>query len=115
MKSKITVFAKTLRTKSTDTENLLWGRLKGKQLEGLKFRRQQVIDHYIVDFVCFEKRVIIELDGGQHAIESFKDAERDKYLVRNGFEVLRFWDNEVLENLEGVLEVIRTRCLSPSP
>jgi very-short-patch-repair endonuclease len=86
-----------------------------KQMGGLKFRRQQPIDHYIVDFVCFENRLIIEIDGGQHA-ENEKDLERDKYLAENGFKVLRFWNNEVFTNIEGVLEVIRTSCLeTPSP
>jgi len=88
-----------------------------KQMEGLKFRRQQPIDHYIVDFVCFENRLIIEIDGGQHAEnEKDKDKERDNYLAKNGFKVLRFWNNEVFTNIKGVLEVIRINCLeSPSP
>jgi very-short-patch-repair endonuclease len=84
--------------------------LRGKQFAGLKFRRQQPIDNYIVDFVCFEKRVVIEVDGGQHASEKDKDAERDEYLTRNGFKVLRFWNNDVLQNVDGVLEVIRNSC-----
>jgi len=86
-----------------------------KQMEGLRFRRQQPIDHYIVDLVCFENRLIIEIDGGQHA-ENEKDKERDNYLAKNGFKVLRFWNNEVFLNVEGILEVIRAKCLeSPSP
>jgi len=84
-------------------------------MQGLKFRRQQPIDNYIVDFVCFENRIIIEVDGGQHAAENNKDIERDTYLQRNGFKVLRFWNNEVLRNIDGVLEVIRENCLSPPP
>ncbi len=84
-------------------------------MEGYKFRRQQTIDNYIVDFVCFENRLIIEIDGGQHA-KNEKDVERDKYLSKNGFKVLRFWNNEVFANIKGVLDVIRTNCLeSPSP
>jgi len=83
-------------------------------VEGLKFRRQQPIDNYIVDFVCFEKRLVIEVDGGQHATQE-KDALRDQYLQQQGFNVLRFWNNEVLQNINGVIEVIRARCLSPSP
>ena len=86
-----------------------------KQMEGLKFRRQQPIDNYIVDFVCFENRLIIEVDGGQHAAESNKDRERDFYLQQFGFKVLRFWNNEVLQNTKAVLEIIREKCLSPSP
>ena len=85
-----------------------------KQMEGLKFRRQQPIDNYIVDFVCLEKRIVIEIDGGQHAAQE-KDVFRDEYLRQQGFNVLRFWNNEVLQNINGVLEVIRDRCLSPSP
>jgi very-short-patch-repair endonuclease len=110
LKDKIATIAKTLRKKSTDAENVLWKQLRRKQLEGLKFRRQQPIDNYVVDFVCFEKRIVIEVDGGQHSIERDKDSERDNYLVINGFKVLRFWNNEVLQNIEGVLEIIRKSC-----
>ena len=86
-----------------------------KQMEGLKFRRQQPIDNYIVDFVCFENRIIIEVDGGQHAAGNKKDRERDTYLKQYGFKVLRFWNNEVLQNINGVLAVIRENCLSLNP
>ena len=110
MKDKIATIAKTLRKKSTDAENVLWKQLRRKQLEGLKFRRQQPRDNYVVDFVCFEKRIVIEVEGGQHSIERDKDSERDNYLVINGFKVLRFWNNEVLQNIEGVLEMIRKSC-----
>jgi very-short-patch-repair endonuclease len=110
LKDKIATIAKTLRKKSTDAENFLWKQLRRKQLEGLKFRRQQPIDNYVVDFVCFKKRIVIEVDGGQHSIERDKDSERDNYLVINGFKVLRFWNNEVLQNIEGVLEIIRKSC-----
>ena len=107
--------ARLLRKRLTDAEQLIWHYLRMTQMEGFKFRRQQPIDNYIVDFVCFENRLIIEIDGGQHA-ESEKDIERDNYLSRNGFRVLRFWNNEVFKNIEGVLEVIRINCLkSPSP
>ena len=78
-------------------------------------RRQQPIGRYIVDFVCFENRLIIEVDGGQHAAEKEKDIERDNYFMRNGFKVLRFWNNEIFTNIEGVLEVIRTKCLNHPP
>ncbi len=78
--------------------------MRRKQLAGLKFRRQQPVDKFVVDFVCFAKRIIIEVDGGQHSIE--KDFERDSYLIRNGFKVLRFWNNDVLKNTDGVLEEI---------
>ncbi|MBI5740976.1 MAG: endonuclease domain-containing protein [Nitrospirae bacterium] len=107
--------ARLLRNRPTEAEQLIWNHLRMKQMEGLKFRRQQPIDNYIVDFVCFEDRLIIEIDGGQHA-ENEKDIKRDRYLSKNGFRVLRFWNNDVFKNIEGVLEVIRINCLkSPSP
>lgn len=112
------VFAKELRNNSTDAERHLWRYLRSSQLEGAKFRRQQPIEAYIVDFVSFDKRIVVELDGGQHAENMEYDGQRDACLRRNGFEVLRFWNNEVFENIEGVLEVIRQRCLeeaSPTP
>jgi very-short-patch-repair endonuclease len=105
---------KVLRKRPTDVEILLWNKLKQKQLEGFKFRRQQPIDNYIVDFVCFEKRIIIEVDGGQHGTQIEDDIARDTYLREQGFHVLRFWNNEVLQNINGVLEVIRESCLSPT-
>jgi len=80
-------------------------------MEGVKFKRQKPILNFIVDFVSLEKHIITELDGGQHAEDGEKDLERDSVLEQGGFIVLRFWNNEVLENLEGVLEVIREACL----
>jgi len=94
-------FRKRLRNSATPQETVLWSRLRSKQL-GYKFRRQHSIGKYIVDFYCLEKRLIIELDGSQH-IDSEYDKERDKYLNSLGFKVLRFWDNDVDNNLEGVL------------
>jgi len=84
-------------------------------LEGHKFRRQQPLGPYVVDFVNFEKRIVIELDGGQHAIKKDSDKKRDQWLKAEGFKVLRFWNNDIFRNLEGILEVIRKRLLSPSP
>ena len=98
--------AKDLRKRSTDAERLLWRHLRAKRLGGLKFRRQQCIGDYIVDFVCLEKRIVIELDGGQHADNREKDKVRDSWLEKHGFLVLRFWNNEVLTNTQGVLHVI---------
>jgi len=98
--------AKVLRKKFTNTERVLWKHLRAKQMEGLKFRRQEPIGNYIVDFVCHEKRIIIEVDGGQHSTEREKDNERDNWLKEQGYMVLRFWNNEVLTKLTGVLEVI---------
>jgi very-short-patch-repair endonuclease len=120
MKSKhpLDVFARELRNSSTDTERLLWRYLRNSQFEGVKFRRQQPIEAYIVDFVSFDKRVVIELDGGGHAENKEYDEKRDASLRANGFIVLRFWNNDVIENISGVLEVIRQQCLqvtSPTP
>ena len=96
----------------------MWRYLRSSQLEGIKFRRQQPVEKYIVDFVSFSPKVVIEVDGSQHAENRRYDEQRDACLRRNGFTVLRFWNNEVLENIEGVLEVIRQRCLevtTPTP
>jgi very-short-patch-repair endonuclease len=83
--------------------------LRSKQLEGLKFRRQQPVGNYIADFVCLEKKIVIEVDGGQHMNEE-KDKTRDKWLSDEGFRVIRFWNHEVLKNIYEVLEVIRGNC-----
>lgn len=105
-----------LRKRSTDAERLLWQHLRARQLDGLKFRRQQPIGNAVVDFVCFERRVIVELDGGHHALQKKQDRKRDAALADSGFEVMRFWNTEVLKNLDGVLEQIRECCLgSDSP
>ena len=93
----------------------MWQKLRNRQLKGFKFRRQQPVGPYILDFVNFEKRIVIEVDGGQHAILKDKDKKRDAWLNAEGFEVMRFWNNEVFENLDGVLQVIRTKLTSPSP
>ena len=86
-------------------------------MDGLKFRRQQPIGRYVVDFVCLERSIVIEIDGGQHSedIQREKDRARDQWLESEGFTVLRFWDHEVLSNREGVLEVIRKACLATLP
>lgn len=109
-------FARALRKRSTDAENLLWKHVRAKRLEGLKFRRQEPIGEYIVDFVCHEKKVIIELDGGQHSIDRKKDKERDRWLSGEGFKVLRFWNNDILRQIREILEIIIKECVeSPSP
>jgi very-short-patch-repair endonuclease len=113
---EINNIGKLLRKRMTNAESVLWNRLRSRQIEGIKFRRQEPIGCYIVDFVCHEKRIVIEVDGGQHATEKEKDNERDNWLNGEGYVVLRFWNNEVLKNIEGVLEVIRENCLrTPSP
>ncbi|GAA5512843.1 uncharacterized protein HI_1162 [Deinococcus carri] len=88
----------------TPEEQLLWGRLRANQL-GVAFRKQQALGFYFADFVCLERKLVIELDGSQHA-ESEYDAVRDAELTARGFRVLRFWNNEVRNNLPGVLERI---------
>jgi very-short-patch-repair endonuclease len=108
-----TILAKTLRKNSTDAERVVWKFLRAKQIEGLKFRRQEPIGKYIVDFVCYEKRLIVEVDGGQHSLET--DADRDVWLTSQGFTILRFWNHEVLQNIEGVLEVILRACSQRTP
>ena len=112
-KPTLTSHAKALRRNATHVETILWRQLRARQIEGVKFRRQQPIDGYIVDFVSFETRLVIELDGGQHAMnrQKDKDIKRDRCLTRNGFKVLRFWNHHVLGNLDGVLESIRRACL----
>lgn len=112
--------ARALRNNPTDVEKLLWRRLRMWQLDGYKFRRQQPLGNYIVDFVCFEKRVIVEVDGGQHAEQTSYDAERDAWLRDHGFSVLRFWNNDVLQNINSVKDIIlskleNTPFLNPSP
>jgi len=98
--------ARELRKNQTDAEKSIWHLVRAKQIEGLKFRRQHPIQPYIVDFVCPEKMLIIELDGGQHADAIDYDQKRTAYLESKGYTVIRFWNNEVLTNIEGVYEVI---------
>ena len=108
--------ARNLRTNQTDAERLLWRHLRNRNICGHKFRRQQIVDPYIVDFVCPEKRLIVELDGGQHAERQSEDAARTEFLEHQGFRVMRFWNNEVLTNIEGVLYSIECALLGfPSP
>ena len=98
---------RALRNAPTDMESRLWQRLRQRQIENCKFRRQHPFGDYILDFVCLERKVVVELDGGQHAQTNEYDGKRSRYLEQAGYVVLRFWNSEVSENLEGVLEVIR--------
>jgi very-short-patch-repair endonuclease len=107
--------AKRLRSTQTDAERRLWYHLRAHRFLDLKFRRQKPIGPYIVDFVCHEKSLVIELDGGQHAEDSRYDAARDAWLRARGYTVLRFWNNEVMQALDAVLERIRVVALSPGP
>jgi very-short-patch-repair endonuclease len=100
--------ARNLRRNQTDAEKLLWFHLRNRQLAGTKFKRQTMIGKYIVDFISYEKKLIIELDGGQHNEEEQKqnDDIRTKWFEMKGYQVLRFWNNDVLNNLDAVLEKI---------
>src|SRR4051794_10838158 len=98
--------ARRLRRDSTDAERTLWLRLRDRRLEGWKFRRQVSIDPYIVDFLCLDAKLVIEVDGGQHDENRAKDEVRTRFLEGFDLRVIRFWNNEVLGNLEGVLERI---------
>jgi very-short-patch-repair endonuclease len=100
----LTDLARDLRQQMTDAERLLWSRLRRRFLE-VKFRRQVPLGPYIVDFACMRRKLVIEVDGGHH-LENSADAVRDRWLAENGFRVLRFWNHEVLLNLDGVLERI---------
>jgi very-short-patch-repair endonuclease len=101
--------AKQLRHNETEAEQIIWSCLRTKKLNGVKFRRQQPIENYIVDFVSFERKLVIELDGGQHNVEENKisDDARTNWLESRGYRVLRFWNNDVTSNLDGVIARIR--------
>ena len=106
--------AQRLRRELTDAERKLWLVLRNRQLEGAKFRRQQPIGPFIADFVCQEHRIIVEADGGQHA-QSAADARRTVFLESKGYRVLRFWNNEILNNLDGVAQAISSALSTPHP
>ena len=94
-----------LRNRQTDAERKLWFAVRDRRLSGFKFVRQEAIGPFIVDFVCREKRLVVEVDGGQHS-ENAKDIERDAFLAGEGYRVMRFWNNDVLSNRDGVLTLI---------
>ncbi len=98
--------ARALRKRMTDAERLLWRHLRNRELGGWKFRRQYPVGPFIVDFICVEKNVVIEVDGGQHAENEALDIQRSAYLNKMGYRVFRFWNNEVLQETEAVLEAI---------
>ncbi|MDH4608254.1 endonuclease domain-containing protein [Pseudomonas sp. BN102] len=105
--------ARQLRSNMTDAERHLWYYLRGHRFLGLKFKRQKPMGRYIVDFICLEYRLVIELDGGQHQEQVARDAERDRYFIKQGYRVLRFWNHEVLGETDSVLEVIRRAVVEP--
>lgn len=107
--------ARLLRSEMTLAERKLWQALRGKQLEDCRFRRQHPIGPYIADFACLEKSLVIELDGGQHQEQQEYDERRTVFLQFQGWRVLRFWNNDVLSNLEGVLANVVDALTSSPP
>ena len=107
-------FARQLRVNQTDAETVLWNRIRNRRVDGYKFVRQEPTIGYICDFVCREKRLVIEVDGGQHN-ESASDAIRDERLREGGYRVFRFWNNDVLGNIEGVLTIIHAELAEAAP
>ena len=97
-------YAKAMRTHATDAERLLWSHLRARRLHGFKFRRQVVIEPYIVDFVCFEAKLIVEADGGQHSANIHYDEKRSACLNAAGYRVIRFWNHEIRMKTHVVLE-----------
>lgn len=113
MSDKTIKHARELRRNQTNAEKLLWSKIRNRQFENLKFRRQHPIPPYIVDFFCEDLKLVIELDGGQHTEK--KDQERQSYIEKQGYEVIRFWNNDVLNNIDGLLETLKTQPPSPKP
>ncbi len=112
----LTPLARKLRSNPTEAEKQLWRYLRMAQFHGLKFRRQYVIDKYIADFVCLPKRIVIELDGGQHSETVTEDLLRTRAMEAAGFKIIRYWNNDVINNIEGVLQDLETHLnLSPPP
>jgi len=108
-------FKKSLRKSQTDAESILWYHLRNRNFQNHKFRRQHILCGYIVDFVCLEKKLVIELDGGQHAEKIAYDSARTIKLEADGFQVLRFWNNEIFNNMDSVLETIYEAFNTPHP
>lgn len=113
-KKKLTKNARALRRDLTDAERKLWYGLRDRRLKGRKFRRQYALGGYVVDFVCLEEMIIVEVDGSQHADTAAEDAVRSSWLEGQGFRVMRFWNNDVLKNIVGVLTQI-SASFSPHP
>ena len=107
--------ARELRIRQTDAEQRLWYQLRAHRFMNLKFKRQKPVGHYIADFICHECGVIVELDGGQHQEQAAYDQARDAWLRAQGYTVLRFWNHEVMQQMEAVLEAIRMAVLERAP
>jgi len=114
MQSLLQQRARQLRKSMTGVEKKLWNRLRRRQLGNLRFRRQVPFDKYIVDFACFEPKIIIELDGSQHAMQIAYDHQRTIFLQSFGYKVLRFWNNEISGDIKNVLQTIWNVCIPPS-
>ncbi|OGQ88995.1 MAG: DNA methylase [Deltaproteobacteria bacterium RIFOXYD12_FULL_56_24] len=115
---KLLTRARTLRRQSSDAEKTLWVHLRARRFNGYKFRRQVIIESYIVDFICVEAKLIIEADGGQHTEQRAYDAVRTARLEHLGYRVIRFWNHEILAELDAVLErvfSVLTELPSPQP
>jgi very-short-patch-repair endonuclease len=111
---RLTDAARALRGRSTVAEERLWYHLRAHRLEGLKFKRQQPLGPYVVDFVCFDRKLIVEADGSQH-LDSIADQDRDAWFMAQGYRVLRFWNHEILQQTERVLQAILYASRAPSP
>jgi very-short-patch-repair endonuclease len=115
IKQITTNHARSLRRNMTDAERMLWKAVRNKQIAGYRFRRQYPIGIYIADFACLEKKCVIELDGGQHQTQLEQDDLRTHYLHKQGWIVLRFWNNDVLSNVSGVLSMIVSTLKNEPP
>ena len=114
--SRPTARSRKLRNNATEAEKRLWQHLRNRQLRGVRFNRQFPVGQFICDFACREHRLIVELDGGQHSVATEYDERRTRFFVSQGYQVIRFWNNEVMENIEGVLMRIREALDNrPSP
>ena len=115
--NKTLTHAKSLRTNMTPAERLLWYHLRNRRFLGVKFRRQVPVGPYIADFLCHTPALVVELDGGQHVEQQSYDAQRTRYLEAQGYRVLRYWNNAVMGDVEGVMESVRLQvlALTPSP
>lgn len=106
MSNPLLPFAKQMRTAPTEAESRLWQRLRAGRLQGFKFKRQQPLGGYIVDFICFDRRLVVEVDGSQHIDQASRDAVRTAWLESRDFVVLRFWNDDVLRDTDDVLAAI---------
>jgi very-short-patch-repair endonuclease len=109
-----TGLARRLRRDSTSAELRLWNRLRARSIDNHKFVLQQPVGRYVVDFICSEKRLVIEFDGGQHA-DSVRDRVRDQWFREHNYRILRFWNNDIISNMDGVLETIATALYANAP